>query len=824
MYTTQRERTARARRPQGAAAAIDELERRAAGARDAGRRAADAAERSAEAEAQRARAASELATAASAHDDALPGLLEDLGKARLAIARAQELGALETDRDRRREALARRDEALAALRASVTRAAGELERAQAGARDAERRLEELRVREGERARVMAELAVAELAAAEQAVVAAIQREREAAAARLAEREAALAAGERRASELEAALGELAAAARARAVDADRAASELARAGKALDEARRSAAAAELADKLRDGDPCPVCGACEHPGADHLGATIAVDACERTLDAARRMAKAAERERDEAERAVAAQDEALRAAAVRAGEEAQALEAARRELAAFDAPAARGKKRGRAAAGAEAGPPETPAIAMARAQARKHAERVELAFAGLDAAERERCLARGKAEGVAAVEAAAHALLRRGRDAEAVEQKLREARARAERLAAERTAAESTLAAAAHDRVEEAAAVAAVAGLADQRRAELAALVGAEHARDPDAWARSLEDRRKRLAGAKDTARARAEALAAAAERLALEARAAASRREQADAEAARARQAADEAITRAGFAGPDELHAARMEPRALEAMAAALDLLEAEVARRRAVLDERARDVDVEVRADETLAGEQARDALRVAAGQAAEAASAAQTREAELARRRQRSAELSARIAELEPRARRLGAIRQVVASKQLAEAAAERHLEAVTRAASALLLSLSGQRYSLVRTADGGFAVADADGGGVVRAPSTLSGGETFLVSLALALALSERIQLAGRTRFDFFFLDEGFGSLDPATLDVALSALERLRGPHRVIGMISHVGSIEERMPRKLRVTPARPGRAASVLHEP
>ena len=112
----------------------------------------------------------------------------------------------------------------------------------------------------------------------------------------------------------------------------------------------------------------------------------------------------------------------------------------------------------------------------------------------------------------------------------------------------------------------------------------------------------------------------------------------------------------------------------------------------------------------------------------------------------------------------------------------------------------------------------------MADADGGGVVRAPSTLSGGETFLVSLALALALSERIQLAGRTRFDFFFLDEGFGSLDPATLDVALSALERLRGPHRVIGMISHVGSIEERMPRKLRVTPARPGRAASVLHEP
>ena len=93
-------------------------------------------------------------------------------------------------------------------------------------------------------------------------------------------------------------------------------------------------------------------------------------------------------------------------------------------------------------------------------------------------------------------------------------------------------------------------------------------------------------------------------------------------------------------------------------------------------------------------------------------------------------------------------------------------------------------------------------------------MRPPSTLSGGETFLVSLSLALALSERIQVAGRTRFDFFFLDEGFGSLDAATLDLALGALERLRDAGRVIGMISHVAAVEERMPRRLRVVPSRP----------
>ncbi len=158
------------------------------------------------------------------------------------------------------------------------------------------------------------------------------------------------------------------------------------------------------------------------------------------------------------------------------------------------------------------------------------------------------------------------------------------------------------------------------------------------------------------------------------------------------------------------------------------------------------------------------------------------------------------------------------------MVASNQLSELAAERHLEAVTRGAAALLKALSSDRYALVRTADGAFAVADAAHGSLVRPPSTLSGGETFLVSLALALSLSERIQLAGRTRFDFFFLDEGFGSLDAGTLETALGALEQLRGPHRVIGMISHVPAIEERMPRRLRVATERRGGATTVAHEP
>jgi exonuclease SbcC len=219
---------------------------------------------------------------------------------------------------------------------------------------------------------------------------------------------------------------------------------------------------------------------------------------------------------------------------------------------------------------------------------------------------------------------------------------------------------------------------------------------------------------------------------------------------------------------------------------------------------------------------DADAAGD-ARDLARRDAIDAAVRAAEAAARCADLDRRSARTLELRARAALLEPRARRLAQIRQTVGASQLAELAAERHLDAVTRDAGDLLRSLSADRYALVRAGDGAFAITDSAFGGPERPPSTLSGGETFLVSLALALALSERIQLAGRARFEFFFLDEGFGGLDAVTLDAAVSALERLRGPHRVIGLITHLAATEERMPRRLRVVPGRAGGDASVLLE-
>jgi len=85
--------------------------------------------------------------------------------------------------------------------------------------------------------------------------------------------------------------------------------------------------------------------------------------------------------------------------------------------------------------------------------------------------------------------------------------------------------------------------------------------------------------------------------------------------------------------------------------------------------------------------------------------------------------------------------------------------------------------------------------------------RDTKTLSGGESFLVSLALALALSELV--SHKTSIDSLFLDEGFGTLDTETLEVALDALDNLNASGKTIGIISHVAALKERIPVQIQV---------------
>ncbi len=100
-----------------------------------------------------------------------------------------------------------------------------------------------------------------------------------------------------------------------------------------------------------------------------------------------------------------------------------------------------------------------------------------------------------------------------------------------------------------------------------------------------------------------------------------------------------------------------------------------------------------------------------------------------------------------------------------------------------------------------------------------GTTRPVNTLSGGESFLASLALALGLADVVQAyAGGVRLETIFVDEGFGSLDPEALDLAFQTLLDLREGNRLVGIISHVPELKERIDVRLEITPGRHGSTA------
>ena len=146
---------------------------------------------------------------------------------------------------------------------------------------------------------------------------------------------------------------------------------------------------------------------------------------------------------------------------------------------------------------------------------------------------------------------------------------------------------------------------------------------------------------------------------------------------------------------------------------------------------------------------------------------------------------------------------------------------------LEQVAAAASERLMRMTDGRFSLVHSDDRaagnqrsglGLAVCDA-WYGTTRDPATLSGGESFMASLALALGLADVVVAeAGGAFMDTLFVDEGFGSLDEATLDAVLDVLDGLREGGRAVGLVSHVDELRQRIPAQLSV---RRGRSGSTL---
>jgi exonuclease SbcC len=136
-----------------------------------------------------------------------------------------------------------------------------------------------------------------------------------------------------------------------------------------------------------------------------------------------------------------------------------------------------------------------------------------------------------------------------------------------------------------------------------------------------------------------------------------------------------------------------------------------------------------------------------------------------------------------------------------------------------------------MSKGRYNLIRKEDrakgnkaSGLEMEVEDTyTGKVRAVSTLSGGESFLASLSLALGLSDVVQAyAGGIRLETLFIDEGFGSLDSDTLDLAIKTLIDLRNTGRMVGIISHVTELKEQIHMRLDVVSCRQGSKIELVY--
>jgi exonuclease SbcC len=217
--------------------------------------------------------------------------------------------------------------------------------------------------------------------------------------------------------------------------------------------------------------------------------------------------------------------------------------------------------------------------------------------------------------------------------------------------------------------------------------------------------------------------------------------------------------------------------------------------------------------VSVAARHDiEAPSGERALALLREAEREAGTAAERARGAAAEAERRTRERAEMEERIEDEREQIAVLGDLANELRADRFVEYIVQETLELLAARASEELLRISDERYSLV-TEEGDFAVVDHANADELRSVKTLSGGETFLASLSLALALSRHVgELATEglgAKLEAVFIDEGFGTLDPETLDEVIDALERLRADDLIVGVISHVPALAERVRAGLEV---------------
>jgi exonuclease SbcC len=292
---------------------------------------------------------------------------------------------------------------------------------------------------------------------------------------------------------------------------------------------------------------------------------------------------------------------------------------------------------------------------------------------------------------------------------------------------------------------------------------------------------------------------------------------------QAEAAAVEAEHAFAAALAAAGVECEDVEAARRLGPRALEDEAKQLRELELEVERRRVGLQVRAgQRKQHEQTSPPSLDADEARAAQRDARASAAAVGKELDEVRARLLAddliRRHRD-ELAPRLGAAQREAEVWAALDALIGSSagdRFAVFAQQLTLELLLVEANRRLAELA-RRYRLRKNpaAPLDFLVADLDLGGTLRSVQSLSGGETFLVSLALALALATLA--APKSRVETLFLDEGFGTLDAQNLEIALGALDSLQATGCQVGVISHVDGIAERIGAEVVVHPEGGGRS-------
>jgi exonuclease SbcC len=302
----------------------------------------------------------------------------------------------------------------------------------------------------------------------------------------------------------------------------------------------------------------------------------------------------------------------------------------------------------------------------------------------------------------------------------------------------------------------------------------------------------------------------------------------------ADEELRAAESAVSGAVAAAGFANAAEAEAALLPADTLEALQARVDEARSAETAVLAALEEP--DVDVDLGAPAAVeACEAVLRAARDGARAALAAAAAARTRATDLAGL---APEFERQVLALEPLRRRASEARQLadLAGGQganrlrmtLSAYVLAARLEEVAAVASERLRRMTQGRYTLVHT-DAGRGGARAGLGllardtwtGQDRDTATLSGGETFLASLALALALGDVVTAeSGGADIEALFVDEGFGSLDEETLEEVMDTLDNLREGGRMVGLVSHVGELRARIPAQIQVRKGRHGSSVEV----